>query len=123
MLKMKKAIGILLAVCFVLSVTVASVSAAPDPGQWSRGGTKPVQDSPVIKPVQGSPVIKPVQGHGKATPGYDRSKNSPVFGDMNKWNTEKRNWDNQKSKWNSQKKKWDGEKSRWNKDKRHGNDL
>ena len=29
MLKMKKILGILLAVCFVLSVTVASVSAAP----------------------------------------------------------------------------------------------
>ena len=77
MLKMKKAIGILLAVCFVLSVTVASVSAAPDPGQWSRGGTKPVQDSPVIKPVQGSPVIKPVQGYEVIKPvklweGYTR---------------------------------------------------
>ena len=36
MLKMKKILGILLAVCFVLSVTVASVSAAPQKNekQW-----------------------------------------------------------------------------------------
>ena len=37
MLKIKKTLGILLAVCFILSVTVASVSAAPDSRQGGPG--------------------------------------------------------------------------------------
>jgi hypothetical protein len=37
MLKMKKTLGILLAVCFLLSVTVAAVSAAPGPGAGQAG--------------------------------------------------------------------------------------
>ena len=40
MLKMKKILGIFLAVCFVLSVTVASVSAAPGDNNREDGKTK-----------------------------------------------------------------------------------
>ncbi len=39
-MKMKKILGILMAVCFVLSVTVASVSAAPSKNEKQWGNEK-----------------------------------------------------------------------------------
>ncbi len=97
-MNIKKILGILLATCFMLSVTIASVSAAPGPG--SRDGAK---------------------GYGQATTGYF-GKNSLFSNDMGKWNAEKRNWDNQKSRWDNDRKKWDNERKGWN-NKKHGNDY
>jgi hypothetical protein len=63
MSKMKKTLGILLAVCFVLSVTVAAVNAAPGSGNNILGtvhNTVP-GPGPIIKPGPG-PIIKPGPG-------------------------------------------------------------
>jgi hypothetical protein len=105
-LKIKKTIGILLAACFLLSVTIASVSAAPDPKQGAPGY---------------GPKNPPAQGYGQGTPSKD-FKNPQFFGDMNKWNTEKKSWDNQKSKWDTERRKWDNEKRGWS-HKKHNNDY
>jgi hypothetical protein len=95
-LNSKKILGILLAACFILSVTIASVSAAPD----HRGNA---------------------QGFGKVALG-NVIKKSPFSGDMGKSNIEKRNWDNQKSRWDNDRKKWDNDRKGWN-NKKHGNDY
>ena len=101
-LKIKKMIGILLTVCFILSVTIASVSAAPpDPKQA-------------------------IQTNGKASPNYG-FRNLPIPGDMSKWNNEKKKMDTEKNKWDRENRNWNDEKRRWDRDKdkngKHKNDY
>ena len=81
MLKIRKILGILLAACFVLSVTIASVSAAPQQnnGQW-----------------------------GDKNKGYNQN-NWDKQG--NNWDKQRSNWDSQRGNWDKQKRDWDGQRN------------
>ncbi len=75
MLNTKKIIGIFLAVCFVLSVTVASVSAAPAP--YKKDDGKKIFD------------------------GKKRFDNERKKWDSQKWkfDNERRKWEGEKKRW------------------------
>lgn len=119
MVKIERTLGILLAACFVLSVTIASVSAFPYAQISSGFGNQPNYSYGQGSSNKDSIPSHTSDGSNKLS---DMQRNN-LNNQKNNWNDQQKYWDNQKDIWNSQMKNWYSQKNKWDKEGHHGVDY